>query len=80
MPRKPTGNPPGRRPGSGKLGDHTRLTVRIPRALAERLAAYAAGRSFPRKTSQLGKCVREALTLYLDRQEQTHSVAAKEAL
>ena len=66
MPRQPTGRPVGRPKGSTKLGEHTRLTVRIPTALYDRLEAYADGRSFARGGSpQLPACVREALEHYL---------------
>ena len=37
MPRQPTGRPVGRPKGSTKLGEHTRLTVRIPTELYARL-------------------------------------------
>ena len=66
MPRQPTGRPVGRPKGSTKLGEHTRLTVRIPTELYARLEAYADGRSFARGGSpQLPVCVREALEHYL---------------
>jgi hypothetical protein len=65
MPRKPTGNPRGRPIGSGTLGQQTRLTVRVPTDLYDRLEAYAEGRSYVRGTPQLARCVREALEHYL---------------
>jgi hypothetical protein len=65
MPRKPTGNPRGRPKGSGRLGEQTRLTVRIPQTLYTRLEAFAEGRSYTRGTPQLAVCVREALEHYL---------------
>jgi len=65
MPRKPTGNPRGRPKGTGRLGEQTRLTVRIPQALYTRLEAFAEGRSYTRGTPQLAVCVREALEQYL---------------
>lgn len=65
MPRRPTGNPRGRPRGSGVLGEQTRLTVRIPSELYDRLEAFAEGRSFSRGTPQLAGCVRDALEHYL---------------
>src|SRR5215470_10847819 len=65
MPRKPTGNPRGRPKGTGRLGEQTRLTVRIPQTLYTRLEAFAEGRSYTRGTPQLAVCVREALEHYL---------------
>src|SRR6266566_1452881 len=65
MARQPTGRPRGRPKGSGELGEERRLTVRIPLALYERLAAFAEGRSYTRGTPQLAICVREALVAYL---------------
>src|SRR5262249_5849024 len=58
-----TGNPRGRPKGSGlRLGaQQTRVTIRIPQALYDRLDAYAAGRHFTRGTTQLADCVRELL-------------------
>lgn len=65
MPRRPTGNPRGRPKGTGRLGEQTRLTVRIPTEISARLALFAEGRSFTRGTPQLAGCVREALEHYL---------------
>ena len=65
MPRQPTGKPPGRPKGSGQLGEQTRLTVRIPMLLYERLQAFAEGRVYTRGAPQLAICVREALEEYL---------------
>lgn len=65
MPRTPTGNPRGRPVGSGTLGPQTRLTVRIPTDLFDRLEAYAEGRAYTRGAPQLAKCVREAIEHYL---------------
>jgi len=65
MPRQPTGNPRGRPVGSGTLGPQTRLTVRIPTNLFERLEAFAEGVRYTRGTPQLARCVREALEHYL---------------
>src|SRR5712691_2040600 len=65
MPRTPTGRPRGRPTGTGKLGEHVRFTVRIPRALYDRLEAFAEGRRSPRGTPQLSWCVRDALAHYL---------------
>src|SRR5262245_3310646 len=58
-----TGNPRGRPKGSGlRLGaQQTRVTIRLPQALYDRLDAYAAGRHFTRGTTQLADCVRELL-------------------
>jgi hypothetical protein len=74
MPRTPTGNPRGRPQGSGRLTPaqtvaeaQTRLTVRLPTVLYDRLEAFAAGRHFHRRSPQLARCVREALDEYLDR-------------
>ena len=72
MPRKPTGRPRGRPLGSGVLGlgtqdDQRRLALRVPTALYARLEAFAAGRHGHRGSPQLARCVREALTEYLDR-------------
>ncbi len=61
MPRKPTGNPRGRPPGTGTLGEQTRFTVRIPTELYARLEAFAEGRSYTRGTPQRAGCVRELL-------------------
>lgn len=78
MPRKPTGRPTGRPKGSGTLGSHTRLTVRIPQTLYARLDSYAAGRSFHRGQPELAICVREALEAYLTKHtsRQTESIPA----
>ena len=65
MPRQPTGRPRGRPKGSGELGEQTRLTVRIPLALYERLQAFAEGRVYTRGAPQLAICVREAIEEYL---------------
>ena len=65
MPRQPTGRPRGRPKGSGELGEQTRLTVRIPLALYERLQAFAEGRVYTHGAPQLAICVREALEEYL---------------
>src|SRR5262249_42252157 len=45
----------------------TRVTVRLPTVLYDRLEAFAAGRRFHRGRPQLARCVREALEEYLDR-------------
>jgi hypothetical protein len=71
MPRQPTGRPRGRPKGSGELGEQTRLTVRIPLALYERLQEFAEGRVYTRGAPQLAVCVREALGAYLDNKGQT---------
>ena len=66
MPRQPTGRPVGRPKGTTKLGTYTRITVRVPTALYDRLDAYAEGRSFARGGSpQFAACVREAIEHYL---------------
>jgi hypothetical protein len=65
MPRKPTGKPRGRPLGSGELGEQTRLTVRIPTKLYDRLVEHAEGRTFTRGAPKLAGCVREALEHYL---------------
>lgn len=66
MSKHATGRPPGRPPGSGRLGKVKRLTVHLPEALYARLAAYAEGRSSARGDApQLPACVREALEHYL---------------
>ena len=64
MPRKLTGRPRGRPPGTGILGAQTRLTVRIPAPLYDRLEAFAAGPHVHRGSPQLAQCVREALEEY----------------
>ena len=75
MPRRPTGKPRGRPPGTGTLGEQTRFTVRIPTELYQQLEAFAEGRSYTRGTPQLAGCVREALAHYLvcPHRRQTHS-------
>lgn len=67
MPRQPTGRPPGRPVGSGAVleREQTRLTVRIPATLYDRLEAFAEGLHFTRGTPQLSGCVREALEHFL---------------
>jgi hypothetical protein len=47
------------------LGPQTRLTVRIPTDLFDRLEAYAEGRAYTRGAPQLARCVREAIEHYL---------------
>jgi hypothetical protein len=52
--------------GTGTLGEQTRVTIRIPTALYERLEAYADGRSFVRGgTPMFAACIREAIEHYL---------------
>jgi Recombinase len=65
--RYPTGRPRGRPVGSGGLGPQTRLTVRLPTVLFDRLEAYAEGRSAARGTPRLDRArwVREAILHYL---------------
>src|SRR6266849_8466340 len=65
MPRTPTGNPRGRPTGTGRLGEQTRFTVKIPRELYQRLEAFAEGRRSTHGTPQLAGCVRDALAHYL---------------
>ena len=65
MPRKPTGNPRGRPPGTGRLTAPTRITVWLPGELYTRLEAFAEGRSYTRGTPELARCVRDALEHYL---------------
>jgi hypothetical protein len=66
MSRHATGRPPGRPPGSGRLGKVKRVTVQLPEALYVRLDAYAEGRSSARgDVPQLPACIREALEHYL---------------
>jgi hypothetical protein len=74
MPRHPTGNPRGRPKGTGRLTPNqtiedaqTRVTVRLPIRLYDRLEAFAAGRHFHRDSPQLARCIREALEEYLER-------------
>ena len=74
MPRTPTGNPRGRPKGSGRLTPtqaieeaQSRITIRLPTVLYDRLEAFAAGRHFHRGSPQLARCVREALEEYLER-------------
>ena len=81
MSRHATGRPPGRPPGSGRLGKVKRVTVQLPEALYVRLDAYAEGRSVARGGSpQLPACVREAIEHYLScpqkRQPQPQAVTA----
>ena len=75
MPRTPTGNPRGRPTGTGRLGEQTRFTVKIPRELYQRLEAFAEGRRSTHGTPQLAGCVRDALAHYLvcPQRRQTHS-------
>jgi hypothetical protein len=54
MPRKPTGRPVGRPPGTGHLDNPERITVALPGAMVARLEAYSHGR-------KLAACVRELL-------------------
>jgi hypothetical protein len=61
MPRKPTGRPRGRPPGSGQLDNPTRLTVWMHGETYARLEAYADGRHYHRGEPQLSACVRELL-------------------
>jgi hypothetical protein len=78
MPRKPTGRPTGRPKGSGLVlaeAEQVRLTVRLERSLYDRLDAYAAGRTYHRGAPQLARCVREALTEYLERREKRQTAS-----
>jgi hypothetical protein len=75
MPRLPTGTSRGgptnsdrRTPGCPGAAAQTRVTVRLPTMLYDRLEAFAAGRHGPRGRSPLAQCVREAVEEYLDRQ------------
>jgi len=61
MPRKPTGNPPGRPKGSGHLADARRITVWLSGETYTRLEAYAEGRHYHRGDPALAACVRELL-------------------
>jgi predicted transcriptional regulator len=69
MPRKPTGRPRGRPPGSGQLGEegrgHKRLTVRIPTELYDALEAVAEQEHYTREAPELARTVRRALEHYL---------------
>ena len=47
MSRHATGRPPGRPPGSGRLGKVKRVTVQLPEALYVRLEATAGRPSYP---------------------------------
>ena len=71
MPRKPTGRPAGRPPGTGHLDNPERITVALPGAMVARLEAYRHGR-------KLAACVREllehALTCPYERQPQPRPV------
>jgi hypothetical protein len=74
MPRQPTGRPVGRPKGSTKLGAYTRITVRVPTALYDRLEAYADGRAFARGgTPMFAACVREAIEHYLTCPRKRHT-------
>src|SRR5262249_49309842 len=86
MARTPTGNPRGRPKGSGRLtpaqpGEkaQTRVTVRLPTALYDRLEAFAAGRRCHRGRLQVARWVREALEEYLDRHSQRQTPQTAEA-
>jgi hypothetical protein len=57
MPRQPTGFPRGRPKGSGALGEHTRVTVRVPELLYSNLRF-----EFPDR--ELADLAREALAHY----------------
>jgi len=76
MPRQPTGNPTGRPPGSGRLGEVVRLTVRLPTELYGRLEAFAEGRGYTRGTPELSGCVRALLehALVCPYKRQTHNI------
>ena len=69
MPRKPTGRPRGRPPGSGQLGEegtgHKRLTVRLPTELYDALEAVAEKEHYTKETPALARTVRTALEHYL---------------
>jgi hypothetical protein len=54
MPRKPTGRPAGRPPGTGHLDHPERITVALPAEMMLRLVRYSHGR-------KLAACVRELL-------------------
>ncbi len=77
MPRLPTGPPNGgpksrdrRTPAQPGDEAQTRVTVRLPTVLYDRLEAFAAGRHVHRGRPPLAQCVREAVEEYLDRQHQ----------
>jgi hypothetical protein len=67
MGRKPTGNPRGRPAGSGNfLGEEqSRVSVRVPRELRDRLEAFAEGLHFTRGNPEFAGVVRAALEHYL---------------
>jgi hypothetical protein len=74
MARQPTGTPRGKPKGSGRRTPtqtvaeaQVKVTVWLPIILYDRLEALAVGRHFHRGSSQLARCVREALEEYLDR-------------
>jgi len=67
MARRPTGNPRGRPKGSDRLTPaqtveeaQTRVTVRLPTALYDRLEAFAAGRHCHRGSLPLARCAGSA--------------------
>jgi len=80
MPRKTTGRPVGRPPGSGQLGEegtgHKRLTVRLPTELYDALEALAEHEHYTREAPELARTVRTALEHYLacPHRRQTRSV------
>ena len=61
MPRKPTGRPSGRPPGSGQLADARRITVWLTGEVYDKLHTYAEGRHYHRGDPELAACVRELL-------------------
>jgi hypothetical protein len=65
MPRKPTGRPRGRPPGSGQLDHPKRLNVWLGGETYARLEAYADGRSFARGTPAVAVCARQAIEHFL---------------